>query len=301
MNEAEWLASNDPLLMLELINSWLRRRNIMNTRIWAPVSERKLRLFGLHLWIYYAGICQYTLLENNRNVKKDFDWIDGKINLETSDFWNLQLKSASEFASGAVDDYIIMPSRHKDLLHYKNFSISLDMEWAAQLLRCLVGNPWDNIRSRSPLLLCSPACVNCLSSGKILRRGLYPDQAITCTACAGRGHGPCPYFTPLVKSIAQTAYDDYTNNCFLKPEHLNPLHDLLVDAGMPVEFPCYGCDGKGKTELLDSLQVARTVFNKQPCVTCNGTGKVSNPLLEHLKKEFHVRGDWAVDLILDQE
>jgi hypothetical protein len=97
----------------------------------------------------------------------------------------------------------------------------------------------------------------------------------------------------------------------LCPDRLAVLADALLDAGCPEDAECPQCGGAGRYWYA-GFRGPRTTLLK--CETCGdggdpgigdpyrGTGRVPHPLLAHLRSPGpHVRGCWALDLILGEE
>lgn len=195
---------------------------------------------------------------------------------------------------------------------YHSFGLNLDdlvvqiqpYPEAADFLREIVGNPF-----RPVMLPAGLPCRKCRGKGK---RPSGAGGAVDrpshrpCEMCKSTGHGSCPWLTPDVLALAQAAYDDRDEvSGHLDPVRLLILADSLEEAGCPqeVETACNGCGGAGV--------VYDEVGTDYPCVRCGrggptrpGTGRaiVPHPLLAHLRSPGpHVRGCWAIDLILGKE
>src|SRR5262245_18119490 len=133
----------------------------------------------------------------------------------------------------------------------------------AALLRDIVGNPFGK-----PSLVVPPIEV---TGGYHHRKR---DGLLVSIGEAGKfRHVDTAWLTPDVLSLAQTAYDERGERGLLDPACLPILADALEEAGCP--------------------QVVEVPF---------GTGLLPHPLLDHLRSPGpHVRGCWAVDLILGKE
>jgi hypothetical protein len=101
----------------------------------------------------------------------------------------------------------------------------------------------------------------------------------------------CPWLTPMARVLAQAAYDSGKHgDGTLDPLTLMALADRLEEEGCVESKRCV-CDDGLIHGPLDSY----------PCYDCKGTGHLHNthPLVIHLRSPGpHVRGCWAVDLIL---
>lgn len=110
---------------------------------------------------------------------------------------------------------------------------------------------------------------------------------------------PASWLTPDVLALAQAAYDDRDEvSGHLDPVRLLILADSLEEAGCPAEIVCEFCNGRG------SFQTSGSYAECPRCLgaTGIGTGRVPHPLLAHLRSPGpHVRGCWAIDLILGKE
>lgn len=132
-------------------------------------------------------------------------------------------------------------------------------------------------------------CGKCEGTGWTVAYAPIPEHVV-CDSCHGTGHGPSPVLTPLVRSLAETAYRERREDGTLDQFRLGLLSDALIDAGLD-EVACPACDGDGSFEwgLWKDIKV---------CSFCHGTGRQPQPLLAHLLSEGpHWRGCWAVDLL----
>ena len=137
----------------------------------------------------------------------------------------------------------------------------------AHLLRDIIGNPFRPAQfpSGAPV---EAKCVKCGGALAPLKRDRQPMLS-ACLRCGQvNGHwfdvlkpGPCPWLTTDVLSIAQAAYDERLDDGTLDLARLAVLSDALEEAGC-----------------------------------------TDDTLLSHLRSPGpHVRGCWAVDLILGKE
>lgn len=153
----------------------------------------------------------------------------------------------------------------------------------ADLLRCIFGNPWK------PVTL--PALTVCRQCGqstddspkmKYCSRGGDPDGKND-----HRYEKVCPWVTPAVVAFARDIYDGR------RFEDLPVLADMLEADGCPIDEPCPVNYGKGHHK-------APAYWSGPPwaCEVCDGTGRVPNRLLAHLRSGGpHCRGCHALDLI----
>jgi DnaJ-class molecular chaperone len=178
----------------------------------------------------------------------------------------------------------------------------------AAFLRDVVGNPWRPVHIESY----KRTCVNCAGTGK---GGRNVAVGPTCTRCNGMGHENVrqPWLTPQVRTLAEAAYEERGRKCERCVRHgwidgkcpdcrgtgriddgtldgvrLAILADAMEEAGctsepllMHLRGICGVCEGDG--------------YHRHPpvgfveCTPCKGTGKLPGP---------HVRGCWALDLVL---
>lgn len=149
-------------------------------------------------------------------------------------------------------------------------------------------------------------CIWCEGSGRVLDvEGRYEDSTkdcphcdpVHCESCKGKGTipGPSPVLTPTVLSLARAAYDEREDDGTLDAARLLVLSDALEEAGCTDEAllmhlrgrepyrECQACDAKpGSPRLCDTCLANRA----------RGWMPLDGP---------HVRGCWAVDLILSKE
>jgi hypothetical protein len=307
MTESEWLASEDPGAMLEYAKG-----GVMFRRDWggesaptilgtAPcvISDRKLRLFA-------CACCRLvwdklTDPHSRRAVEVAEKFADGgATKAELAAAWQESLFANDGSAEdrgcaglcaieGGVSEWV------RDELWADS---SMPPAAQAALLREIVGNPWR------PVTLC----------GKVCMRG---KPNCECNFCR-------PLLTPTVVSLARAAYSETTtvgcgcisgkeanwdntlwdcSECggsgtlsdgLLDPDRLAVLADALEDAGcasgellrhLRRPADCRACDNTGVgTDEYSGVSVI-----PGGCPRCGGD---AGP---------HVRGCWALDLILGRE
>lgn len=109
--------------------------------------------------------------------------------------------------------------------------------------------------------------------------------------------------TQIVLSLAQTAYDERLAGGALDYARLAVLSDALEEAGCVGER-CGHCGGSGADPDVTATSL--------PCPECGGEGWLLHPLLAHLRHQCvpgmgpcdahpHVRGCWALDLVLGHD
>lgn len=136
----------------------------------------------------------------------------------------------------------------------------------AALLRDIVGNPWRPVNRFPP---------------------------------GSHEFGWLTWNNSTVPRLAQSIYDGR------RFDELPILADALEEAGCPLDRKeCDRCDYRAweypepnKTRMIISRRTG-----VRPCRFCGATGYVCNPLLTHLRSPGpHVRGCWALDLLLGRE
>lgn len=231
MDEAEWLASEDPAAMLE----WLNTPGSCGGRPWSEwkPSEMKLRLFAVACSRLHA-----------------YGWNGWEEWAERDE----QLPGTFLPKAGARYFCGMKIGQHPAL------TLSREQRTgAAHLLREIVGNPFRPVT---------------------LDVDSVEGLAIAC-------------------SLAHAAYDHRDPATgHLDPVRLAILADALEEAGCPQSERCAFCGGKGSFQRTGSYAECPRCANADGV----GTGSVPHPLLAHLRSTGpHVRGCWALDLILAKE
>jgi hypothetical protein len=179
-----------------------------------------------------------------------------------------------------------------------------DLRLVADLLLDVAGNPFGP--ASTLWRECDPCC----------GRGRWADgfQAeLECPDCDGTGRRPTDVITPDVLGLAHAARDNYDPATgTLDPARLAVLADALEEAGCEAEsvlrhlrgfercWPCRVTATNGGTAKV-ALEEADKPDAKEwrpffypGCIDCHGTGWRPSP-------GPHVRGCWAVDLVLGKE
>jgi len=273
MTEAEWLASTDPIAMLD----WAMQLHFRP-------SDRKLRL-AMCAMSRASGDHSMGLL---RRINLAERWADGEIDRET-----VVADEPGEPTSWR--DWIVAHHIPRDAIEWASQSY----KWVApHVIREVFGNPFQQVA-----LPPGEPCRECHSTGTIVIRWYQqqsrPRDYGPCQACLGTGHGPSPVLTPLVLQLAEAAYTMRTDTGALDNDALAVLSDALEEAGLEGESRlCRLCNGTGIREYM-------ATYNRgSPCVGCYGAGMVheQHPILAHLRSTGpHYRGCWALDLILGKE
>jgi hypothetical protein len=294
MTESEWLACADPAAMLAEVR-WDERRTPPHR-----ASDRKLRLFA-------CACCRdiWPLLTDARSrqaIEVAEDFADGKegvtpgvlqracdeaLDVDHAPFPRLlgdprgAATAASWCASRDAYDAACGVLRHLP-----------DGRHQAGILRDIIGNPWRPVAlPPGPAARCK--CWGYSTFGK-------PVPAMACPSCQGKGTipGPSPVLTPTVLSLAQAAYEERQEDGTLDPARLAVLSDALKEAGLACQ-QCKGCNGE-RGHPLYSRDSGESYM--MPCRDCEGAGVLPHPVLAHLRSPGpHVRGCWAVDLMLGKE
>jgi hypothetical protein len=144
-----------------------------------------------------------------------------------------------------------------------------------------------------------------------------PHQEVTLT---GEQRHAWVCLAPAVLALAEVAYEEHMADGTLDDARLSVLADALIDAGCPEEEVCLGCEGTGlersECKVCGAVADGEGFVNhgggcyafdadgggSEPaddCRHCGGSGRLPSSLLVHLRTPGpHVRGCWALDLIL---
>jgi len=308
MTEAQWLVSKDPLEMLILLDP-------ANARVWKKdtpdptPSNRKLRLFA-------CACCQATI-----HSKKDHGWEEFMLAVT-------QLEQAADI-DPFVTTLLINKYFHPDwdTLTLARWA-ARDVPNAADLLRCIVGNPF-----RPVVLPKVKHCRKCGWDGKGPNKK-YCDLPVTFDDKVPHlWDETCPWLTPTVLTLARAAYEETvgqrcgrcggdgkkkmgavpsrwtscetchgtgtTGAGLLDPDRLLVLRDALMEAGCPAEAKCPRNYGEGDGVGLPGWFIQERHYS---CEACGRTGFVPYPIIAHLRENSpHVRGCWSLDLLLSKE
>jgi rubredoxin len=165
---------------------------------------------------------------------------------------------------------------------------------AAAVLRDIIGNPFRPV-----------VCPECDPEAPGLSKYWRPHP---CNGCNGYGI-PLSWLTPTVQGVARRAYDEHDFAA------LPILADALEDAGCDNEDilshcrgeECETCDGEGVRWHCKTCRGIYRVSQGEPvCPMCEYNRPVEARLCPDCKGEKwlrgpHVRGCWAVDLLLGKE
>lgn len=316
MTESEWLASTDPARMLEwLLNG---RGNLYRTTpngIPIGVSHRKLRLFG-------CACCHIFGTPGNLVDDYEREWVIGRTDRDWAESWASRYsddKIAGPKAATFLRDIVGNPFRPVRWRHTATLLCGIcgqfghtEEGWHPEVCS-LAQAAYDG---RCP----DTFCTSCSGQGAVEYLTLPEPYWV-------QRPGPPDVVEPPLPIERRSCPDCHgtgrTGGGCLDLVRLAILADALEEAGCPIEekTPCPGCS-----------QYARDPANpyKQPgyrperdpasgrheggwtnCKTCNSGGRdcyrpgvvrQPHPLLTHLRSPGpHVRGCWAVDLILGKE
>lgn len=170
---------------------------------------------------------------------------------------------------------------------------------AAHALREIVGNPHRPVTL--PLV-----CNRCGKAGGRKAKDVNGDflccEGSVFVQAQCRGVITCPWLTPQALALAQSLYDcrDWSG--------LPALADMLEEAGCPGEEKCGECPKLRKARVdaggyydRDMVQEVIAHGKAKKACRCGGSSVLPHPLLAHLRRPGpHVRGCWALDLILSK-
>lgn len=264
MTESEWLTSDDPMRMLGSCKAW-----VWITDTYRP-SDRKLRLFACACArsVGWGGPGHWC----NLHIDKVEAWADGRT-----------VEPVQENTGGEVR----MMSLH--FAPEESARFWADNGWQshhrgdgptkAAILRDIIGNPFRGFSFVGP------------GGAKITVGPPLPNPA------ALRQLGQAWIDNPIVQSIARIAYDDRDFGV------LPVMADALEEAGcdneellrhLRWEKSCWHCHGTRKVPVQVLKDGARpNSFVDVDCQAC-ADGWECSP-------EPHIRGCWALDLILGKE
>ncbi len=280
MTEAEWLASDDPGTMLEFLQAVKLPPGFRN-----HATPRKLRLF--------AVACH-----PGDNYWKE--WGEGGYEIPGA---TTPLRAA-EVCAGLSD-----PRYHQ--------VSAADKVHRAGLLREIVGNPFrppwmvvetappSPLRERRQWLLQSWLTPQVLS----LVTAAYEERGRACDVCDGARAVREHRAGEVRGSVCPTCGDSgIMDEGLLDSFRLGLVADALEEAGC--EGVCPGCKGEGRIKVVERPPVIEQwqrcdVFHRDVrgrTGGCDGRGWVTHPLVTHLRSPGpHVRGCWALDLVLGRD
>lgn len=196
-----------------------------------------------------------------------------------------------------------------------------------------VVNPFVTVRVGDYSRYDDPAaCLECQGTGQLEPTRFDGADAMPCPHCGETG---CRWITPLVRRLAEGAYNNrldglcpecsgtgQTHDAYLggysrcdrcggagsgdgrlDDATLAVLADALEDAGWPIDEVCPACKGNGEDDrFMRAVNWHRGKAGPSKVVTtcpgCLGTGRIPNHVLAHLRSAGpHWLGCWALDLV----
>lgn len=312
MTETEWLTSTDPAKMLEGLRN-LRIGSGYRGVLSDFVSDRKLRLLA-------CACCRkvWHLLTDERSrraVEVAERFADGeateadltKSRLEAADSRTWMVESPEYYPAWLA--HVATAKETSSIIAFvvnrRTELSNLVPSTTADLLREIIGNPFR------PIIVNEGQHALTTTRGIVLdRRWLTPTVVSLATAayqerpgqvCGGcKGKGWYSYngaeFGYTTTDCEDCKGTGLVEGGRLDNARLAVLADALEDAECPSEdfYPCEDCRGTGD----------ETSDGQGRCSTCRGKGKrlQPHPLLDHLRSPGpHVRGCWALDLLLGKE
>ncbi len=320
MTEQQFMVSHDPAAMLRALNHRNARVAKRDSPLWDyKLSERKLRLFACaccrQVWHLLRDERSRRAVEVTERFADDLA-TDGELGVADAGasrvLGEVDGTPAPEFMAAWTADKDLAVRLLKGCWHDdppdSDSVFSREMLAShANLLREVLGNPFRRVT---------------LPRGRRLVP-IGPFETDYGTVDQGWEDTPCPWLTPLVLSLAWAAYED-------RPERKCEQCEGM--GGWSAENECPNCHGSGHIEdgsldldrlgvLADALQDAgcdeetllKHLQGQEQCIKCEGTGSYKRimglpatcdgcrgsgwmPL-----RSLHVRGDWALDLLLGKE
>lgn len=294
MTESEWLVCDDPARMLRAIQNpahWFAVGSTAQER-GSRASERKLRLF--------ACACYVGIFVNNLDLQPVAAaivgaverWADGEISRDEAVAVQPPDHSHPE---SRRDWYLFGEDAGRVVQNILGLHSQYSNEYRADLLREIVGNPFDPVRL-------GRECTRCNGKGhvKTYRREnrefggteVVADSSY-CKGCLGEGRvGKRDWITADVLRLANDAYDsrDFSS--------LPILADALEDAGCDDRRildhlrggACDFCGGSGRTLSVKAIHPNGSVeqARETDCMVCGGSGR---------RTGTHVRGCHVLDVL----
>jgi hypothetical protein len=298
MTEAEWLASEDPAAMLE----WLLVDDLPGGG--GGPSERKLRLWACACWRAHPWGESAVYPSDEAVIRR----------VEAAADEEVYEPQAGGKRQGTVVIGVGEASRAaRTWAQEEELSERPHLPRRAAMLRDIMGNPFR-------------PCPD-LPNMRCRRCGLLGKQ---CGFCGRGWRDSAPWLTPQVLSLAQAAYEERDRECGKCMGDGRYFSTAAAAGKMGGGFgtlPCEWCHGTGRTDdgTLDPFRLALVADALEEA------GCDSEPLLLHLRGDVaeykddavayfhtdtsgpqltpvhareahrHVRGCWALDLILGKE
>lgn len=282
MNNHEWLNGHDPLKLLNYLLACRSAVGVGDTPYPVPnVSDRKLRLIAVACcrceWSLMPGVCRNAIATAEMMADEQvtqgmmYDAIEPVGWLLSNDFGQPTANQVRDRRLALAAFWVAPQTNRADVANCVIASVGhmrdafpSAMPRLADIVRDIVGNPFRPA--------CSPRH-NRLSH--MLAAAAYNDRPRRhCDACRGRG-------IVLTMKMLESRY--------AAPD------DLVKPLPPPVQMPCDRCNGTGIAEShhLDSLTLNAVAdsLEESGCDNAN--------IISHLRSPGpHVRGCWAVDLIM---
>lgn len=344
MDRATWLNTNHADSMVEYV---LRSASVISKgEPWMPMhgTPRKLRLIALAAcreawWPGFPPDARHVLFLAHKYAQDDNEKSRGQILIKAQRLVHKARSDAERTGNGvdiryldAVSGTVVIDddlptSIRRTLALAARLKTSPGLAnttylcpWQADLIRTIIGDPWEDIPWPSRL------CWTCRGYGTTLGAG--PDRGNPeCGTCNGNGRVKQPWLTPDAVRIAQGVYRDcllrrgsIEGNGYLDRAMLGVLADALEEAGCPDQRVLDHLRGTRRT-------VPQMVKAGSNCPVCGSfrTWFRSGVHFDHMKKckdcdaaswvpdeeytipartieiAYHVTGDWVVDRLLSEE
>ncbi len=290
MDEQRWLTSDNPSEMMAYVQD--------------KVSPRRLRLFA-------CACCRmvWHLLTDERS-RRAVEVAERYADKQATEKERREADNAATFAGTEV----LVASASwaaawvaSDRLINSGWPVLLETtgEPATQsaLIRSIVGNPFSPVvlpRQRRKCERCNGKRYTPRDKDVSWSYGsLTPAERQRCGLCCGSGEvpGDCPWLTPTVLALATAAYEDNGGKvcvpCDGKGEWVEEFQP-----GASYRRKCNHCHNSGRVGV-------GTLDNDRLAVLCDAleeAGCDDAAIIEHLRSPGpHVRGCWALDLLLNKE
>lgn len=339
MQEREWLACDSARPMIWHLLYQLTDGNYLgiNTFIRSKlVSERKLQLFIVAVcrltWSHLSTPARQSLELAERNIDEQVsaqDLAEALININKEVVWSARNPTGVAPRLLGVVEGLLQGNTAAATLATEQWLGLLDDCGRADLVRDIFGNPFR------PITLCGmtpkpfhnqyvhvdkndgfwlamecPVCDRLRTPDVLaLAQVAYNEHS---TRCPGTAAGPCcqTHLCPVCQGTG------HTGDGRLDLDRLKVLSDALEESGCADEL-CKKCHGVGTYSVqvtnpglsdANGYSSLTTYSEWRGCPHCGGdyktkgSGRVLHPLLAHLRSPGpHVRGCWALDLILNKQ
>lgn len=280
MTEQEWLTSEDPQAMLRRLGEpgSVSGSDPEGRAYRRRITDRKLRLFACaaarQVWHLLTDRRSRNAVEVAERFADGLATAEDMKNAHADAYYDdVSPEFTSEMAWATCSRGVVQVERH--LLRWFSVSTRLAAEQAA-LLRDIIGNSWRAVRlpwEWKGVTHHSPeAFERLVREGKLL----------------------CPWLTPTVLAVARATYDERPGRECARCKGRGEIRDVSFE----INDTCGSCHGVGRIAdgTLDptNLLVLADALEDAGCD--------AGELLGHLRSPGpHVRGCWAVDLVLGKE